>query len=253
MNNWALITGASSGIGRELAHCFAADHYNLVVVARNEGGLMELAEELKRTHGISVEVLARDLTAAGAPQEIFTLLQAKPVSVLINNAGFGLYGPFAQNDLRAQTDMMQINMTALVELTHLFVKPMLKLGHGRILNVASIAAFQPGPTVNIYYASKAFVYSFSYALADELEGSGVTVTALCPGATRTDFFTRAGMRVARGWVTMDARTVAELGHRGLMRGRRVVVPGLFNKIAAMLSKRAPARLTAAMVRKIHAQ
>jgi len=253
MNDWALITGASSGIGRELAHCFAADRYKLVLVARNQPRLEDLAEELHQAHGIEVKVLARDLTKAGAPQDIFESVRDKPVTVLANNAAFGVYGPFAQQELRAQTDMMHVNMTALVELTHLFVQPMLARRAGRILNVASMAAFQPGPTVNIYYASKAFVHSFSYALAMELEGSGVTVTALCPGTTRTEFFARAGMRLPQRWFTMDARTVAETGYRGMLRGKRVVIPGLFNQIAAALAKRGPVCVAASAVRKIHAR
>jgi short-subunit dehydrogenase len=253
MNDWALITGASSGIGRELARCFAADRYNLALVARDEPRLRELAGALRSAHDIAVEVLSCDLAQPGAATEIFATFQGKPISILVNNAAFGRYGPFAQSDLRGQTDMMQVNMTALVELTHRFVQPMLSRGRGRILNVASLAAFQPGPTVNIYYASKAFVFSFSYALAAELAGSGVTVTALCPGTTRTDFFARAGMRIAKGWFTMDARTVAEIGYRGLMRGKRVVIPGFANRLAAAASRRAPFRVTSGMVRKIHGQ
>jgi short-subunit dehydrogenase len=250
-NQWALITGASAGIGRELARCCAADGFNLILVARNQPSLVALANELTAAHGIDVQVLVRDLATSGAAAGIFEAVRDKSVSILINNAGFGLYGPFARNDPRTQTELMQVNMAALVELTHHFVQPMLVRRQGRILNVASLAAFQPGPTVNLYYASKAFVYSFSYALAAELDGSGVTVTTLCPGTTQTDFFARAGMRVARGWLMMDARTVAKLGYRGLMRGRRVVIPGFFNKLAAALSKRAPARLTSAVVRRVH--
>lgn len=253
MNGWALITGASSGIGRELARCFAADRYHLALVARNAVRLNDLAEELRRAHGIEVKVLARDLARAGTPRDIFETLRDLPVTVLVNNAGFGSYGPFAQTDLATQTDMMRVNMTALVELTHLFVQPMLARRNGRILNVASMAAFQPGPTVNIYYASKAFVHSFSYALAIELETTGVTVTALCPGTTRTDFFNRAGMRMPQRWFAMDARTVAEIGYRGLMRGKRVVIPGWLNRVTAALARRGPVSVSASAVRKIHAQ
>jgi len=253
MSEWALITGASTGIGRELARCFAADRFNLVLVARNQGRLEELADELHEQHGITAKVLARNLAQPGAPQDLFESLRDTPVSVLVNNAAIGVYGPFAEGELGAQTNVMQLNMRALVELTHLFVQPMLARQSGRILNVASLAAFQPGPTVNIYYASKAFVHSFSYALAMELEGTGVTVTALCPGTTRTEFFGRAGMRLPGGWFTMDARTVAEIGYRGLMRGKRVVIPGLMNKLAAALARRGPVCVAAEAVRKIHAQ
>ncbi len=251
MSNWTLITGASSGIGLELAKLFAADRFNLVLVARDETRLNQLAAELQTRHDVQVKILVKDLTSATAAREIFDALQDTPISVLVNNAGFGLYGPFAKTDLSAQTGMTLVNMTALVQLTHLFLQPMLARGNGRILNVASTAAFQPGPNVSVYYASKAFVYSFSYALARELENTGVRVTAFCPGTTRTEFFTRAGMRPAGGWLMMDARAAAEIGYRGCLDGRRVVIPGLFNRIGSILAKLAPARLATAVVLKIH--
>jgi short-subunit dehydrogenase len=250
MNDWALITGASSGIGYELAKLFAAGQFKLVLIARNEARLHQVAEELQAKHRIQIRVLAKDLSSTTAPAEIFDALRDTLVSVLVNNAGVGLYGSFARNDLRTQTDMMRVNMTSLVELTHLFLQPMLARGNGRVLNVASIAAFQPGPMVNIYYASKAFVYAFSYALAEELAGTGVTVTALCPGTTRTEFFDRAHMRLTSGWPSMDARRVAASGYRGLMQGRRVVIPGLANKVASAFAKRAPVRLTTAAVKRL---
>jgi short-subunit dehydrogenase len=253
MNSWTLITGASSGIGLELAKLFAADQFNLVLVARDEARLNQLAAELRTRHGIQVKVLARDLSAPSAAQEIFEALTDTPISVLVNNAGFGAYGPFAKADLRTQSDMTRVNMTALVELTHLFLRPMLARGSGRILNVASTAAFQPGPNVNVYYASKAFVYSFSYALSREVESSGVTVTVLCPGTTRTEFFVRAGMRPAGRWPMMDAREVAQTGYRGCLRGKRVVIPGLMNRLGALLAKLAPAWLTTGVVLKIHSR
>jgi short-subunit dehydrogenase len=174
-----------------------------------------------------------------------------PVSALVNNAGFGHYGAFAETDLKLQSDMMQVNMHALVELTHLFLQPMLARRAGRILNVASVAAFQPGPTVNIYYASKAFVYSFSYALAAELEGTGVTVTALCPGTTRTEFFERAHIKLSRPWPLMDAGKVAQLGFQGMMKGKRVVIPGFTNRLMAAISPCLPSRLTSGIVRRVH--
>src|SRR5260221_4982575 len=251
MNDWALVTGASSGIGRELAKLLAAGRYNLVLLARNEQRLRELASELTGAHPIEIKVLPKDLARPEAAGEIFEALRDTPVSILVNNAGFGSHGLFAELDLVGQKDMVQVNVTALVELTHYFVKPMLARKRGRVLNVASIAAFQPGPTVNIYYASKAFVYSFSYALAAELEGSGVTVTALCPGTTSTEFFERANIHMKRPWPPMDARRVAEIGYRALMRGKRVAIPGLMNRVIAMLSPCVPARLTAGIVRRMH--
>ena len=253
MNEWALITGASSGIGYELAKLFAADRFNLVLVARNETKLNELAGELRARHGIETKVLAKDLANSGSPQEIFDALRDTPVSVLVNNAGLGYYGPFAGRDVHSHVEIMQVNMTALVELTHLFLQPMLTRRCGRILNVASIAAFLPGPLINVYYASKAFVLSFSCALSDELADTGVTVTALCPGTTHTDFFRRGGFGPVRASFTMSARDVAEIGYRGMMRGKRVVIPGAMNKVFAALAKRMPLAVTMSAARRINAK
>ena len=251
MSQWALITGASSGIGLELAKLFAADKFNLVLSARNEARLNQLAAELRARHGIEIKVIAKDLSTATAPQDLFAELQGTPISILVNNAGIGWHGAFAQTDLQQSLAIMHLNMDALVKLTHLFVQPMLARRIGKILNVASTAAFQPGPMVNVYYASKAFVHSFSYALACELENSGVSVTALCPGTTHTEFFARGNFGPVRAAFTMDARTVAVAGYRGLMRDKRVVIPGLTNKIASAVSKRLPVGWTTAIVRRLH--
>jgi uncharacterized protein len=251
MKEWALITGASSGIGLELARVFATNGHSLILIARTASRLNQLAQELKAKHGIEAKVLTKDLSQPNAAREIFEALRDTPVSILVNNAGFGSFGPFAGTELRAQTEMIHVNITVLVELTHWFVQPMLARGNGRVLNVASTAAFQPGPSVNVYYASKAFVYSFTYALAHEVRGKGVTVTALCPGSTRTDFFQRAGMRMKKSWPQMDARKVADAGYDGLMNGKRVVIPGIMNKIASFFAKRLPARFTASAVERLH--
>lgn len=251
MENWALITGASAGIGRELAGVFAEKRFNLVLVARDEKRLVGLATQLRAAHQVEARVLPQDLSRPEAGREIFDHLQDLPVSVLVNNAGFGQYGPFVKSDLKLQLEMMQVNMAALVSLTHLFVQPMLARQSGRILNVASTAAFQPGPMLSIYYASKAFVHSFTYALADELEGTGITATALCPGLTRTEFQQRANLGQGGAWPMMSARRVAEVGFRGMIQGKRVVIPGLMNRIASFFAKRSPARLTSMVVRRIH--
>src|SRR4051812_7444165 len=172
MNEWALITGASAGIGHELAKIFAAEKFNLVLVARNEARLKKVAEELRAKYGIETMILVKDLSLSNAPQEIFDALRDTPISVLVNNAGFGWRGAFAECDLQHQAlEMMHLNMDSLVALTRLFVTPMLARKQGRILNVASTAAFQPGPFANIYFATKAFVLSFSTALSEELEGT----------------------------------------------------------------------------------
>ncbi len=251
MSEWALITGASSGIGWELAKLFAADKFNLILVARNETRLNRLAAELHTQHGIEVQILTKDLATPTAPQELFDALRATPVSILVNNAGSGWHGAFAKTGLPQSLAIMHLNMDAPVQLTHLFVQPMLARRAGKILNVASTAAFQPGPMVNVYYASKAFAHSFSYALACELENSGVTVTTLCPGTTHTEFFARGNFGPVRAAFTMDAHTVAVAGYRGLMRGKRMVIPGVTNKIASALSRRLPVRWAAAIVRRLH--
>ena len=254
MEKWALITGASAGIGHELAKLFAADHYNLVLVARNHPRLEQVANDLTKTHGISTQVMAQDLAEASAASRIFEACGNKQVSVLVNNAGFGSQESFAKSDPRKDLEMMHVNMDALVSLTHLFLQPMLARKEGRIMSVASTAAFQPGPFTNIYYATKAFVFSFSVALAEELKGSGVTVTTLCPGYTRTEFHERARIDRSSGMVRMmRADVVARAGYRGLMRGKTIVIPGAMNKITAAISRRLSPRFTARIVRRINGE
>jgi hypothetical protein len=224
----ALITGASGGIGLELARVFAREGYSLVLVARSRDRLDQIAAELKPT---PVQVIAKDLTLAGAAEEI--LREVPQVDVLVNNAGFGVYGPFARMPLEEDLGMLQLNMTVLVELTKLYLPGMLAAKSGKILNVASTAAFQPGPLMALYYATKAFVLSFSEAIANELEGTGVTVTALCPGPTATGFQARTKLeksRLFKRMKVMDARTVAEMGYRALMSGKALAIPGMMNKV-----------------------
>jgi uncharacterized protein len=244
----ALITGASAGIGLELARVFAREGYGLVLVARNQKRLEEIAAELKPA---AVQVIARDLSLPGAPEEIHRL--APRVDVLVNNAGFGVYGKFAETSLSEELNMIQVNMTALVALTKLYLEGMLAARSGRIMNVASTAAFQAGPLMAIYYATKAFVLSFSEAIANELEGTGVTVTALCPGPTATEFQERGKMQnsgLVKGKKIMDARTVAEAGYRGLMAGKLIVIPGVMNKLLAQSIRVSPRSLVTKIVRKM---
>ncbi|MEO7297873.1 MAG: SDR family oxidoreductase [Verrucomicrobiota bacterium] len=254
MKKWVLITGGSSGIGLELAKIFAANKYSLVLVARHEDRLQEIAKEFLE-NGTETKIIAADLSDKNSPAEIFNRLQRENifVSVLVNNAGFGRQKSFAKTSLPEQLEMIEVNIASLVHLTHLFVQPMLARCEGKILNVASTASFQPGPFMSIYYASKAFVFSFSYALADEVEGTGVTVTALCPGPTDTKFQQRAGrlhsattMRIWR----MTAVDVAQSGYRGLMRGKRVVIPGFLNKLGFIFTKILPTRIPTKVARQI---
>jgi short-subunit dehydrogenase len=241
----ALITGASSGIGYELAQLFATDGYDLVLVAKNEPQLFRIADELATTFEVSVTPLGQDLTEAQAVDQIFARLQqdAITVDVLVNNAGIGIHGAFAQIDLAKELELVQVNIVAITALTKVFLQEMLKRGQGKILNVASTAAFESGPFVAVYFATKAYVLSFSEALAEELRGTGITVTTLCPGPTHTNFLKQAGVQkieVLRH-VTMRPSRVAMLGYRGLMAGKLRVVPGLVNELFLLAVKFAPRR------------
>jgi len=244
----ALITGASSGIGLELARVFAREGYRLVLVARNQKRLEEIVQELRPTEA---QVIAVDLSLPDAPAAI--LGKVPKVDVLVNNAGFGAFGKFAEKTLAEELNMMQLNMTALVSLTRLYLPGMISAGNGKIMNVASTAAFQPGPLMAIYFATKAFVLSFSEAIANELEGTGVTVTALCPGPTASDFQERAKMQnsgLVKGRKMMDARTVAEIGYRGLVAGKTIVIPGLGNKLMTQSLRLSPRKIVTKMVRRM---
>jgi len=253
---WALVTGASSGIGLELARILSEHGHNLVLVARSENKLARLGEELARSNGIKYKVVASDLAKPRASEEVVARLSGLgvDVDVLVNNAGFGLYGPFALAPLDVQLDMVQVNIVALTALTGLLLPPMVARRAGRVLNVASTAAFQPGPMMAVYYATKAYVLSFSEALADELTGTGVTVTALCPGPTRSEFQAVARMQSARLVKMMrmpGARSVGLAGCEGLMRGRRIVIPGWTNRLGTRLVRFTPRAWVTAVVRRLH--
>ena len=226
MKNTASITGASSGIGKELARIHAASGGDLVIVARREQALQELKSELETQQGVRVFTVVADLTREQAPQQIYDQVQQwkLEVDILINNAGFGGHGLFHQRDWKQDQAMIQLNVLALSELTHLFVKDMVRRKRGRILNVASIAGFLPGPLQATYYATKAFVLSFSQAIAEELTEQNITVTALCPGPVATEFAAEAGMEGVRAMQkTATAAQVAEIGYRAMMKGKLVVI------------------------------
>jgi uncharacterized protein len=222
-------------------------------VARDQARLAERAKSLETRHKIRVITLAKDLADPASAPDIFQDLQGRnfPVSVLINNAGCGVYGLFAETELARELEMLQVNMISLAQLTKLFLKPMLDRRQGRILNVASTVSFQPGPRLALYSASKAFVFSFSCALALELKGSGVTVTALCPGGTRTEFQQRAGMKPSAALAPMTARSVAEIGYEAMLKGRPVVVAGWKNKAMVAVSRRAPIMWPARVAEKLN--
>jgi short-subunit dehydrogenase len=251
----ALITGGSGGIGYELAKLFAKDHYNLVLVARSTATLARVTDELQRQFGISAKAVSLDLTAGLAPQFLFNQLQREQIfiDVLVNNAGYGVFSEFAKIPAEEDLGQIQLNVAALTNLSKLFLGPMLERHSGRILNVASTAGFQPGPRMAVYYATKAYVISFSEALANELKDSGVTVTCLCPGVTDTSFQGRAGTdktRLFRTMRPMDAKTVAHHGYRGLMGGKSLVVSGFRNWLLAESLRVSPRKLVTAVSRKL---
>jgi len=247
-----LITGASSGIGFELAKRFARDRHRLVLVASSSERLAEAGKALRDAAGASPALIVKDLSRPGAAAEIFAELRAQSIEIgiLVNCAGFGASGFFAQTDAALERDMMQLNMVALTQITKLALPDMLRRRDGCILNVASTAAFQPGPRMAVYYATKAYVLSFSEALANELDGSGVTVTTLCPGPTRSRFGNRAGIEGANvfRWGVMSAEAVSAAGYEGLMKGRRLVIPGLRNRLLAASVRVSPRRLVTAITR-----
>ena len=253
----ALITGASGGIGYELAKLFARDRHNLVLVARSAEKLAHVAAELQ-PYGVTVKTISLDLADPHAPKFLFDQLQRENISVdiLINNAGFGAYGEFAQmsgDDIQGQ---INLNITALTQLTKLFLPAMLARRSGRIMNVASTAGFQPGPLMAVYYATKAYVISFSEAIANEvrqndIHGSGVTVTCFCPGATLTGFAKRAGndqTRLFKQLGGMSAEKVALDGYRAVMEGKTLAISGVHNWAVTQSTRFAPRKMVTAISR-----
>jgi short-subunit dehydrogenase len=248
-----LITGASSGIGLEFARVFARNRHDLVLVARNESKLRELAKELQAS-GVRVHVIAADLSSPGAVRTLTEGVQALGVDVdiLVNNAGHGLFGPFIETQLDAELSMIQLNIVALTELTKRLLPGMVARKSGRILNLASTAAFLPGPLMAVYYASKAYVLSFTEAIAAELEGTGVTVTALCPGPTASGFQAAANLeesKLVAGKRLPTAASVAQAGYDAMMAGKTVFVPGVSNKLTLLAPRILPRRFVTKIVQK----
>lgn len=253
-----LVTGGTQGIGLELAKIFAKEGYNVVLVGRDKAKTEEVASRIAATFKVQVTPLVQDLAELEAAEKLHAAVLAAGISVdiLINNAGFGIAGDFLTTQLDYEIGMMRLNMETVVRLTKLFLPDMVGKKGGRILNVASLAGFQPGPFMSVYSATKAFVLSFSEALADELQGKRITVTALCPGATKTGFQANARMdelRDVKG-TAADPYIVAMAGYRGLMRGKAVVVPGFKNQCLILLERFLPratvARVTGGMMRRM---
>ncbi|HEX3745724.1 MAG TPA: SDR family oxidoreductase [Bryobacteraceae bacterium] len=249
----ALITGASAGLGAEFAKLCAAAGYDVVLVARSASRLAELGAALAGAHGVNARPLAADLADPATPSRIFDCLNGTAIDILINNAGFGVRGPYVETDWARERDLMQVNMVALAHLTKLFLPEMVRRRAGRILNVASTAAFLPGPFMALYYASKAFVLSFSEALSSEVEGTGVSVTALSPGPTRTEFARSAGVAdtaLFRGDV-MSAAEVAHAGFDAMMAGKSSVIPGARNRWTMRGVRLVPRDMLAAKARQLN--
>ncbi len=251
-----LVTGASSGIGRELAKCFAAEGCRMILVSRKGDALETLATELRKDYKAQAQVFTSDLALPEAPARLAARLEKAGirVDVLVNNAGFGAQGKFAELDLQRQLDMVQVNITSLVHLTGLMLPGMIKRRQGGILNVASTAAFQPGPGMTVYYATKAFVLSFTEAIAEELAGTGLTVSALCPGPTLTNFGAAAGgkFRPLANKVAMSAESVARIGHRAYRRGKVVAITGFRNKTLAFSVRLSPRAVVRKVAKRVNA-
>jgi short-subunit dehydrogenase len=239
----ALITGGSAGIGVALAEVFAAQGHDLILVSRNREKLERRGGDIQKKFGVQVTCIAEDLTDPAGPRRLHdaVLERGLDVEYLVNNAGVGLYGQFAATDLGAELKMIQLNVTSVVDLTKRFLPSMIERRSGRILNVASTAAFVPGPWMSVYYATKAFLLSFSQAIDHELKPNGITVTTLCPGPTESEFKVRAGSERSRLFeaFVMDAPSVARVGFDAMMKGKPVAIPGLRNKAIPVATRFAP--------------
>ncbi len=250
----SLITGASSGIGSELTKLFAQDGYNLVLVARSKKRLEHLANDVKEKYGVSTYIISKDLSKETSPDEIFAELKKKSIhiDILVNNSGTQVYGPFHETDLQNNLQMIQVNLLSLTHLTRIFIPEMLKRGYGKILNVGSTGSFGPGPLNAVYCATKSYVLNFSEAITEELKGTGVTVTTLCPGATKTEFAKRAQIEDIRlfsyEFMVLDAVEVAEIGYRALMKGKTVVVAGIVNKLMIFSLRFTPRKIVLKIIK-----
>ena len=253
MNPIALITGASSGIGLELAKIHASKGDNLILVARNVSALNQLKEEILQTSKIEITIISKDLSLPNAALELYTEVREKNLQInyLINNAGFGDYGYFHESDWNKTNEMIQLNITALTQLCRLFLPDLIATKNTRIMNVASVAAFLPGPLMAVYYATKAYVLHFSEALANELKGTGVTITALCPGPTESGFQAAANLensKMIKDKKFPSSKQVAEFGYRKMMQGQTVAIEGTMNCIMVNTVRFTPRNMVAKIVR-----
>ena len=251
----AIVTGASSGIGRDFAELYARDGHDLILVARRRDALESLARSLTDRHGVVCEAFPADLARRLDREHLAARLRSidDRIFALVNNAGIGTHGYFHETDLDRELEIIDLNIAALTHLTKLVLPGMLARHRGQIVNVSSLAAFQPGPLMAVYYASKAYVQSFSEALSEEVAGTGVTVTALCPGPTTTEFQIQAGIHAdapAGGPQTMTSREVAEAGYRAANDGKRVVVTGFRNKVVVLANRFLSRKRMSRLVRRL---
>ncbi|MFQ6609412.1 MAG: SDR family NAD(P)-dependent oxidoreductase [Fidelibacterota bacterium] len=253
MNKFAIITGASSGIGFELAHICAREGFDLLLTARRENLLSSLQEDIEKKYGVSVDVFPLDFSLKDSPLKVFEFAskRGRNIDVLINNAGFGQFGYFKDTQWEIEDQMIRLNISALVHLTKLVLPKMLDQRSGRIMNVSSTAAFQPGPLMSVYYATKAFVESFTEAISEECSGTGVTITSLCPGPTISGFQEAAGIehiRLFKGRGIPSSKLVAEYGFKAMMTGKRVAIYGWMNRVMTFSVRFTPRRLLTKVVK-----
>ena len=255
-NGYALITGASGGIGFDLAVLMASKGHNLILTARSEEKITNLARQLSKTHGIESVAFPADLSVEDDREKLLEFIRNNNyhIEILVNNAGFGDLGPFEHADWDKTHRMIQLNITALSHLTRVLIPGMRKFKSGRILNVASVAAFMPGPLMAVYYASKAYVLSFSEALAGELRGSGITVTTLCPGPVATGFQEKAEFNDPTLMKILKPATpaeVAEYGYKAMIKGKRLAIHGLMNRFMIFSLRFSPRRMVSDLVKRLH--
>lgn len=252
---WAIVTGASSGIGRALAFEFAKGGFNVVLIARNETALSDVAAECSSHFGVDCEIVPTDLASTEAVDRMIDALasRGRRYEVLVNNAGFGIHGEFASTDIQRNLELVNVQLTAAMKLTRAVLPDMISRRSGRILNVASVYSFSPVPFQSVYAACKAFLFSFSSSLQNELKDSGVTVTIFCPGVTQTEFRSRAGIGQKRKHSGMTSQAAAHIGYVGTMRGKRLVVPGFINRLYVLLAQLLPTGSVPSIVRFINRQ
>ncbi|MGY0393102.1 SDR family NAD(P)-dependent oxidoreductase [Bizionia sp. KMM 8389] len=253
MKKNALITGGASGLGYELAYLFAKDNYNLVLVDINAENLQSAKKHIETEFDTQVTTMCKDLSQVNISSEIISELNGLPIDALVNNAGFGVFGAFHTVDWERQSSMLNLHVLTTTHLTKLVVEGMVERGHGKILNLSSLAAFQPGPLMSLYYATKGYILSFSEAIANELKGTGVTVTALCPGPTKTSFQQVVASDSSENKITFNMaspQAVAAYGYKAMMKGKSVAIPGGVNKILGSLPRFIPRNMATNIVRKI---